>query len=303
MFVNVLLIVISGFFAARELNLIAKVDNSTSQLKTLGYQIIAFLFLFLSIINAYNDRQDELELLSTAKMTLKRTDELNIGLSNNLKTIETTRNQIVALDSVLDSVKISTKSQLSLLENAVKESEKLVELESRAFNSKRPFIKINTNDLKLVFDSISNYYYLKYSLKNSGYRTASRIIMYDAIFSLNQGETIKYLSGSPSRFFESLFPEEDVKTWKHKTKITKANLSNPNQTLLVVIKLLYFDDVAKLGHTQMLLFRSLNNNMLEFGLEQFKDRVLILKHMRNNKSDFSGFLIDDVEYQPNIPVK
>lgn len=293
MTLDYILLIISIFFVYREL--FPKTDNFNPRAKKILYGFITGLFLILSIINVYDTNKETDKLINTAEDILSQTDDINQGLRENLDLIENTK-------TTLDSVKFSIIEQKTILDKTSKKSAELVELEAKSFIAKRPELIVTTEQTKISYDSVSQKNRLTYQIVNSGERTAYRVTVYDALFELKPNNTIKYISSSSISHFASIAYAYQVNDRTREVGISNDNFGNSKHRYLLVVKLLYFDEIAKTGRTKMYVFRTTGfNDNRKFGDGIPNDVKIITDYLNDRHEDFGSFLIENLRYSSDYP--
>lgn len=177
MIVNILLAIISAFLLLREFYP-SIIDIREPYKKIIHGFIIGFM-LILSFINIYRTERDNKELVTTAENILESTKTINKGLENNLFLVKESDAQIRRLKNVLDNVKDSISSQVSLLGKAVNKSKELVDLELQRQSANSPFIVWDLKRSGVKKDSANNINYITTAFRNKRSRTAENVELFE----------------------------------------------------------------------------------------------------------------------------
>ena len=134
--------------------------------------IISLLTIF-SIIDIYNDDQNTTDIKLKTEEIYKKAKETNELQDQSHSSIQESRMEIAGVDSILEIVSDTLNGQVSLLNEAVRKSKELIDLEELKLKLERPLISIISNNVRFSeFFQDSTKIGLEIKIRNIGKRKA-----------------------------------------------------------------------------------------------------------------------------------
>lgn len=176
-FILKLIVTILTFaIAAIEFDFLKKNKKETTKKRWIG---ILFISLILFTVwdtskESYDNSKAEFKRDSLITVDSLRAAQILTNLEINLGSISDTRNEIMAVDSLLGRVRDTLQNQVALLNQVVNKSKELLSLETKKFSLEKPNLDIY--DIKIVKNIMdTTEYELSLKIINYGKRIASQI--------------------------------------------------------------------------------------------------------------------------------
>lgn len=299
MWIKLIITIVTLFLLFDEyFKVIEKVRKKNRRKLVLSVLAVLSIFSLVDVIIEVNEGNDLVEkankIIIKSDTLISNSNTIITDLKVNIKSVEESNNSIIAIDSVLKSVRDTVSSQVEIIKETASKSAELVRLEEKKFKADEAKIDIFTNEIRLVSNVLDpSFVDLSYDYRNIGKRYACNIKFSTVFLLYNKVLKDFYIDNIQNTFVTGDLSKNSIGGFKRKLKWKKEIIKTGNYSLLLFVKCQYQDVITKnkityKGHFMAMDLKELTTN---FGvIVDYKFAKDINKVLINN--DLEEFLID-----------